>query len=75
MQITFLVSQVNVHSSLDEVQDFVLPKVLVCWEFVSRGHVFRYHNKVLRTLFFGLTFNMKSPGGGSRRIRALLTKF
>ena len=63
VQIAFLISQMNVNRSFFDVQNFILPEVLVRWEFVSRSHVLGSHNKALRTIVFWADFQDKVPGG------------
>jgi hypothetical protein len=50
VQIAFLVSQMNVNGSFFDIQNFILPEVLVRWKFVSGSHVFGAQNEVLRAV-------------------------
>ena len=52
MHITFLVSHVSVNGPCHDIQNLILPEVVVHRKFVSRKHVLSAHDKVLRTIVF-----------------------
>jgi hypothetical protein len=56
VQIAFLVPQMNVNGSSYNIENFILPEVLVRWEFVPWSDVLGTHNKMLRTIVLGADF-------------------
>lgn len=53
VKIAFLVSQMNVHGSSYDIQNFILSKVFVCRKFVPWIDILGSHNKVLRAVVLG----------------------
>jgi hypothetical protein len=62
VQIAFLIPQVNVNGSSYDIENFILPEVLVRWKFVPWSDVLGTHNKVLRTTVFWADLQDEVPG-------------
>ena len=56
VQITLLISQMNVNGSFFDVDKLILAEVFVRWKFVSGSHVLGSHDKVLRTIVLRADF-------------------
>jgi hypothetical protein len=63
MQIAFLAPKMNVNGSSFDIQNFILPEVLVHWKFVPWSHLLGSHNKVLRTIVFWADLQHESARG------------
>jgi hypothetical protein len=61
VQIAFLVSQMNMNGSFFDIQNFILPEMLVRWKFVSGSDVLSSHNEVLRTVVFRADLQHEIP--------------
>jgi hypothetical protein len=64
VQIAFLVCQMNMDSTMCDVQNFIL-RVFVRWDFISWIHLLGQHHQVLRVIVLRADFQDEFP---SRRL-------